>query len=314
MIERTRVISEYGGPEYETKTAPKNTGMRHSPLPSDVAGGSIGMSAGIRRGLTALLAPVLFACGGGDAESDLLLVTTTSTQDSGLLDVLVPIFERDSGFRVKTLAIGTGQALAMAARGEADVALVHAPALEERYMKGGAFSRRLAVMHNDFLLIGPADDPAGIRGGSDVDAAFSAIAAARTPFVSRGDSSGTHRCELGIWQRLDIDRGGAWYIEAGQGMGATLMIADEKRGHTLTDRGTYLAFKQRLELAPLVEGNGALINPYHVMEVDAGRFPKVRAEAARAFADFLVSPATQEIIGSFGVERHGSPLFFPDAQ
>ena len=231
-----------------------------------------------------------------------------------MLDALVPTFERGSGYRVKTLAIGTGQALAMAARGEADVALVHAPELEERYMAQGAFSRRLAVMHNDFLLVGPAHDPAGIRGGSDAMAAFSAIASKDISFVSRGDSSGTHRRELRIWQQLNIDGGGAWYIEAGQGMGATLMIASDRQAYALTDRGTYLAFEKRLDLQPLVEGDSQLLNSYHVMEVSASRFPKVRAEAARAFADFLVSAATQSAIDSFGKERFGAPLFFPDAR
>ena len=262
----------------------------------------------------ALLASAWMACGGGVSQKDIILVTTTSTQDSGLLDELVPAFERDSGYRVKTLAIGTGQALAMAARGEADVALVHAPELEERYMERGAFSRRRAVMHNDFVLLGPATDPAAIRGTDDVGAAFAAIAAAGAPFVSRGDSSGTHRRELGIWQLTNVDRSGDWYLEAGQGMGATLMIASERQAHSLTDRGTYLAFAERLDLELLVEGDAALVNPYHVMEVNAGRTPKVNAEGARAFADFLVAPGTQAVIGSFGTERYGSPLFFPDAQ
>lgn len=246
-------------------------------------------------------------------QGTVLLATTTSTQDSGLLDVLVPLFQKKTGYTVKTIAIGTGQSLELGDRGEADVVLVHAPKLELEYLvKGNLINRRL-VMHNDFILVGPAADPAGIRGAKKAADALKKIAERGAKFVSRGDNSGTHNKERTLWKAAGITPEGSWYIESGQGMGATLTIASEKGATTLTDRATYLAFKKRIQLAILLEGDAPLLNVYHVMEVNPARYPKVNAAAGKAFADFMVSPETQEVIRTFGVDKYGQPLFFPDA-
>ncbi|HZS02755.1 MAG TPA: substrate-binding domain-containing protein [Chloroflexota bacterium] len=248
------------------------------------------------------------------ANPEVILATTTSTQDSGLLDVLIPVFESATGYQVKPIAVGTGQALALGARGEADVVLVHAPEAEQEWMAAGNGTTRLLVMHNDFVLLGPADDPAGVRGAPSAEAGFARIAQAQAPFVSRGDDSGTHKQEQAIWQKAAFDpRGQAWYQEAGQGMGATLNIANEKRAYTLSDRGTYLARQSGLQLDIVLEGAKALLNVYHVMPVSPTKLPKVNAAGGQAFADFLVSPATQEVIGQYGADRFGQPLFVPDA-
>lgn len=241
-----------------------------------------------------------------------LLATTTSTQDTGLLDLLVPRFEAQFGYQVKAVAVGTGEALAMGRRGEADVLLVHAPEAEERFMAEGHGIRRLAVMHNDFVLVGPPDDPARIKG-LPAAAAFKAIAEARAVLVSRGDQSGTHKKEQALWRQAGVMPRGRWYLESGTGMGETLLIAYSKRGYTLADRGTHLALRQRTDLVVLLEGDAALGNPYHVIEVNPARHPKVHAEGARRFALFLVAAETQRLIATFGVERYGRPLFFPDA-
>ncbi|MBI1735243.1 MAG: substrate-binding domain-containing protein [Candidatus Rokubacteria bacterium] len=240
-----------------------------------------------------------------------ILATTTSTQDSGLLDVLVPVFERHTGHAVKTIAVGTGQALALGARGEADVVLVHAPALEKRYVAEGKLLDRRLVMFNDFVLIGPANDPAGIRGMPSAADALRAIAAARAPFVSRGDSSGTHLLEQALWRVAGVEPGRGWYVEAGQGMGATLGIADDRNAYALTDRGTYLAFRKRVRLPILVEGDRALLNVYSVMTVPASG--RVNAAGGKAFADFMVSPAAQAVIRTYGADRYDEPLFVPIA-
>ena len=245
--------------------------------------------------------------------SDVILVTTTSTQDSGLLDALVPVFEVKTGYTVKTVAIGTGQALAMGARGEADVALVHAPELEKKYVSQGAFVNRRLVMHNDFIVICPPGDPAKTRGAESAATAFKQIAGAGASFVSRGDNSGTHILERKLWGEAGMKPEGTWYIEAGQGMGATLMIASEKQAYTLADRGTYLAFKEKVRLEPAVQGDPLLLNLYHVMEVNPQKFPRVNRAGAGAFAEFLVSAEVQDIIRTFGKDRFGSPLFFPGA-
>ena len=258
------------------------------------------------------------ACGGAPsaapqpAQRDLLLATTTSTQDSGLLDVLIPDFEKRTGYHVKTSAVGTGQALAIGERGDADVLLVHAPQLELEFMAKGAGSRRLLVMHNDFILVGPPADPALTRGKNVLDA-FRAIAATRATFISRGDRSGTDVLEKSLWQQISIQPERPWYVEAGVGMGQTLTIASEKRAYTLTDRGTFLARRDPLELQIHVEKDPPLINLYHVITVNAERFPRVNRAGADAFSDYLVSPDAQRLIGAFGVERFGASLFFPDA-
>lgn len=242
-----------------------------------------------------------------------VLATTTSTQDSGLLDVLVPLFEKKSGYAVKTLAVGTGQALTMGARGEADVVLVHAPEIEARYVADGSLLNRRPVMHNDFVLVGPPADPAGTRGARPVALAFKRIAERQALFASRGDNSGTHAKEMALWKAAGVTPRGRWYIESGQGMGATLVIASEKAGYALTDRASYLALRKRLTLAILAEGDAALVNPYHVLEATPARHPRVNAPGGRALADFLVGPEAQALIRAFGVDKYGQPLFFPNA-
>jgi tungstate transport system substrate-binding protein len=242
-----------------------------------------------------------------------ILSTTTSTQDSGLLDVLVPIFEKQTGAIVKVISVGTGQALALAAKGEADVALVHAPDSEKQYVADGLLMNRRLVMHNDFLIVGPADDPAKLKGMESAVDAMKRIAEAKAPFVSRGDNSGTHQLEKKLWTEAKVSPGGAWYLSAGQGMGATLGISSEKKGYVLTDRATFLAFKKRVQLVPLVERDRILLNIYSVLEPNAAKFPRVNAAGGKAFADFMVSKETQEVIRTFGVDKFGEPLFFPDA-
>ena len=248
------------------------------------------------------------------AGKNLILATTTSTQDSGLLDQLLPLFEKKSGYFVKTIAVGSGQAMAMGEKGEADVLLVHSPDAEKKFMEKGAGSSRRLVMHNDFVLIGPAGDPAGIRTAKTSAEAFKKISQSGALFLSRGDNSGTHAKEKEIWKAAAIAPDGQkWYQQTGLGMGQTLHIAAEKKGYTLTDRATYLALKKGLGLAILVEGDARLLNIYHVIEVNPAKWPRVNAPAAKAFADFMVSKAAQDRIGTFGVDKFGAPLFFPDA-
>ena len=246
------------------------------------------------------------------AARTLILSTTTSTQDSGLLDVLVPMFEQATGYSVKTISVGTGQALALAARGEADVTLAHAPALEKKYVDEGKMLNRRLVMYNDFVVIGPAEDPARIKGLPAAEA-FRRIAAAEARFVSRGDKSGTHLLEQALWKQAGIEPKAPWYIESGQGMGQTLGIANDRRAYTLTDRGTYLAFQKRVDLPILVEKDRPLLNIYSVMEVNPANGPRVNATAGKAFADFVLSPAVQGVIRTFGVDKYGQPLFVPIA-
>lgn len=247
------------------------------------------------------------------ASKDLILATTTSTVDTGLLDKLIPIFEKNTGFRVKTISAGTGQALAMGEKGEADVLLCHAPEAEQKLVDAGAVVNYQLVMHNDFILVGPASDPAGAKGKPAADV-LKAIAGKEALFISRGDDSGTHKKELALWKKVDVTpKGMKWYQESGQGMGATLLMASEKQGYTLTDRGTYLAQKGNLKLEIVSEGDKALLNIYHAMQVNPERFSKVNAAGAKAFVEFMIAPDTQKIIGEFGKDKYGSPLFFPDA-
>lgn len=249
------------------------------------------------------------------ANPALILATTTSTQDSGLLDVLIPLFEQQTGFTVQTVAVGSGQAMEMGQNGDADVLLVHSPSAEKTFMSDGFGKDRALIMHNDFVIVGPADDPAKIKGLGPADA-FKAIATAEAPFVARADKSGTSTKELGIWAKTDVNPAEAkpaWYIETGQGMGASLTIASEKAAYTLTDRATFLANKDALQLEILVEGNKTLLNVYHVITVNPDKWPKVNYDGATAFMKFMTDPATQELISTFGVEKFGQPLFFPDA-
>lgn len=246
----------------------------------------------------------------------MILATTTSTQDSGLLDVLVPIFEAKSGYTVKTVAVGTGAALKMAEEGNADVLLVHAPAAEKKLMNAGFGKDRILIMHNDFVIVGPAADPAGIQDNAVATDAFALIADTEAIYISRGDNSGTHKKELSIWGGTAYDPNTdkpSWYVESGQGMGATLTIASEKQAYTLTDRATYLANKKNLELEILVEGDAVLLNVYHVMTVNPDKWPDSNYDGAIAFAKFMTDPDTQAVIAEYGVDTFGQPLFFPDA-
>jgi len=262
----------------------------------------------------ATLAALLCLAGSASAQSTtVILSTTTSTQDSGLLDVLVPLFEKKTGYTVKTLSVGTGQALALAAKGEADVALVHAPALEKKYVAEGKLGNRRLVMYNDFVIMGPADDPAKIKGLSKAADAMKRIAESQSRFVSRGDKSGTNILELALWTQAGVEPRGAWYIESGQGMGQTLGIANDRRAYTLSDRGTYLAFQKRVDLPILVEKDRPLLNIYSVMEVNPANGPRVNTAGGKAFAEFMLSPETQAVIKTFGVDRYGQPLFVPVA-
>ncbi len=265
-----------------------------------------------------LLAGVLFLTflpGVSSAQQkNIILATTTSTQDSGLLDVLLPIFEKQTGYFVKTIAVGSGQAMAMGQKGEADVLLVHSPAAEKKFVAEGFGVNRRLVMHNDYIVVGPADDPAKIKGTKATTDAFKKIAAAGALFLSRGDNSGTHAKEKDIWKAAGINvEGQKWYQQTGLGMGQTLNVASEKNGYTLADRGTYLALKKNLALTIFMEGDAILLNIYHVIEVNPGKWPKVNVAGSKAFADFMVSRETQEIVKTFGVDKFGSPLFFPDA-
>lgn len=274
------------------------------------------------KSLKAILTIMTFICAlvicatvqpGQAAAKSIILATTTSTQDSGLLDVLIPQFEKQSGYQVKTISVGSGQAMKMGEKGEADVLLVHSPDAEKKFMAGGFGVTRRLVMHNDFIIVGPASDPARIKGATSVEA-MKRIAKSGSVFASRGDNSGTHAKEKTLWKAAALNPAGQkWYQQTGLGMGLTLNVADEKRGYTLTDRATYLAMKKNLSLVILSEGDGKLLNVYHVIELNTVMWPKVNALGGKAFADFMVSKKTQQMIGTFGVAKFGAPLFFPDA-
>ena len=248
------------------------------------------------------------------ANPNLILATTTSTQDSGLLDVLVPMFEGKTGYTVQTVAVGSGEAMKMGEEGNADVLLVHAPASEVTFMEGGFGTDRFLVMHNDFIIVGPAEDPAAIKGMTSAKEAFTAIFNAGSQFITRGDDSGTHKKELALWKSAELDPAGKeWYVETGQGMGASMTVASEKGAYILTDRATYLANKDNYQLEILVEGDNSLLNVYHVITVNAEKWTAANYEGALAFANFMIDPETQAVIGEFGVEEFGQPLFYPDA-
>ncbi len=263
--------------------------------------------------LTLILPIPLYLPAGEAVSKSVILSTTTSTQDSGLLDVLVPLFEKKTGHSVKTISVGTGQALALAAKGEADVTVAHAPSLEKKYIAAGKLLNRRLVMYNDFVIVGPADDPAKVKSTRRSVEALKLVVVSGARFISRGDNSGTHNLEKSLWKMAGIDPKGAWYLESGQGMGATLRIANDRNAYTLTDRATYLAFQKRLALTVLLEGDKPLLNIYSVMEVNAANGPRVNNTGGKAFADFMVSPKTQTVIKSFGLEKYGQPLFVPIA-
>lgn len=244
--------------------------------------------------------------------TNLILATTTSTADTGLLDYLLPIFEQKFNVKIKPIAVGSGEAIAMGQRGEADVLLVHSPAAEQAFMAAGYGSLRKDVMYNDFVIIGPAGDPAGIKGKTP-EAALAAIAAAQAPFVTRGDNSGTYNKEVAIWKKAGIAPAGAWYFNVGQGMGEATKIANEKQAYILIDRGTYLSLKKSIKLVILVQGQKDLFNPYGVIVVNKAKFDKVNDVDAKKFADWITSPEGQKLIGRYGVHKYGQRLFTPSA-
>jgi tungstate transport system substrate-binding protein len=247
-------------------------------------------------------------------EGKLILATTTSTQDSGLLDYILPNFEEQANTKVDVIAVGTGQALQLGKDGNADVLLVHARAKEDEFMAAGDGTRREDVMYNDFVIVGPESDPAGIKGTTSATEAFKKIAETQSPFISRGDDSGTHTKEKSIWSAAGIEPAGDWYISAGQGMGEVLTMSDEQQAYTLSDRATYLArTKEGLGLDVLVEGDTALFNPYGVIAVNPDKNPAIQAELANQFIDWIISVPTQELIASYGRDEFGQSLFTPDS-
>ena len=250
------------------------------------------------------------------ANPNLILATTTSTQDSGLLDVLVPMFEKEYGYTVKTIAVGSGAAITMAKEGNADVLLVHSPAAEKTFMEEGFGKERSLLMHNDFIIVGPTADPSGIKGMKVLDA-FKKIYADKTAFVARADESGTSTKELGIWKKAELDpaneAGADWYLKTGQGMGASLTVASEKGAYILTDRATFLANKANLSLEVLIEGENSLLNIYHVITINTEKWPNINYQGGLDFHNFLLDPATQAVIAQYGADKYGEPLFFPDA-
>jgi tungstate transport system substrate-binding protein len=243
----------------------------------------------------------------------LILATTTSTQDSGLLDDLIPLFEKQTGFTIQVVAVGSGAAMKMGQEGNADVLLVHSPSAEKTFMTDGWGSERYLVMHNNFIIVGPASDPAGVKSATSTVDAFTRIATAKAPFVTRGDGSGTNTKELAIWKSAGITPEGDWYINTGQGMGASLTIASEKSAYTITDDATFLANQASYTLTALYQGDAALLNVYHVIVVNPDKWPKVNNDGAKTFAAWIVSPEIQTVIGLFGTSKYGKPLFTPDA-
>jgi len=272
----------------------------------------------MRRRLLAALAGLLFVLGApaaGAQEKFIVVSSTTSTEQSGLFAHLLPLFEKDTGIKVRVVALGTGQALDMARRGDADVVFVHDQAAEEKFVAEGFGVKRLPVMYNDFVLVGPKSDPAKIAGGKDVLAALQKIAAAQAPFVSRGDKSGTHAAELRYWKAAGVDldaKKGAWYKDTGSGMGPTLNTASSMNGYVLTDRGTWLSFRNRGDLAILVEGDQKLFNQYGVMLVNPAKHPHVKKDLGQQFVDWVVSPRGQAAIADYKIG--GNQLFFPNAK
>jgi len=267
------------------------------------------------RNNAAMLLVVVLATAGcrraTQSNQTLLLATTTSTRDSGLLDVLLPLFEQQAGITVKVVAVGSGQALEMGRRGDADVLLTHAPAAEEEFVRSGHGLRRVPLMYNDFLIVGPGDDPAQVRNCRSAAEAFRQIARARAPFVSRGDESGTHIREKQIWRQANLTPDPPWYLSTGSGMAQTLRVASKKRAYTLVDRATFLAQKSQLQLAPLLEGDPVLRNHYAVIAVNPRKHPHVNHRAAEQFIRFLTAGQTRRIIAQFGKQQFGQALFHP---
>lgn len=284
--------------------------------------------SGLLRALVVLSAAVLLLAGCAKAPAPqpsaqppakvepkpLTLATTTSTVDSGLLDVLIPAFEAKYPYKVKVLSKGTGEAMEIGKRGDADVLLVHARASEDQFVAEGYGVDRRDVMHNDFVVLGPAKDPAGIKGSKVAVDAFKKIASTVSTFISRGDKSGTHQKELSIWDLAKVKPEGNWYISSGVGMGDAIRMATEKQGYILADRATYLAWKTKTDLGIVVEGDKDLFNPYGVIAVNPAKHSAVNYEGAKAFTNYIVSPEGQKLIGDFGKDKYGAALFFPDAK
>lgn len=247
-------------------------------------------------------------------KKEIILSTTTSTQDSGLLDYLLPVFTKDTGYDVKTVAVGTGQALKMGEDGEADVLLVHAKASEEAFIKAGHGLQRFDVMYNDFILIGPKDDTV-VKSNSENDVlkALQYIKENKIKFVSRGDDSGTHKAELKLWKTLSIEPAGDWYVSAGKGMGAVIQMADEMKAYTISDRATFLSMQDKTDVDIVVEQDPVLYNQYGVIAVNPNKNDKINSKGAEAFVDWILSDKVQKLIGEFGVEEYGQPLFTPNA-
>ncbi|MFL6561236.1 MAG: substrate-binding domain-containing protein [Bacillus sp. (in: firmicutes)] len=274
--------------------------------------------------LFAMMLLVLTACGNAntkdssekvkkteakEAPTEMILATTTSTQDSGLLDVLLPMFEKEYNVKVKPIAVGTGQALELGSKGEADALLVHAPAAEKAVVDAGDAINYKRVMYNDFILVGPKENPAGVSG-DDITAAFKKLAETKATFVSRGDDSGTHKKELGIWEIDNIKPAGDWYVSTGQGMGQTLQVAAEKKGYVLTDRATWLSQEKNLNtLQIVVEGGKDLMNIYHVMQVNPEKHTTINSKDAEKFVEFMIDAKTQDVIEEFGKKEYGQSLF-----
>lgn len=263
--------------------------------------------------LAALLALPLGAASAADQY--IVVQSTTSTEQSGLFGYLLPLFTAATGIEVRVVAVGTGQAIKNAQNGDGDVLFVHSKPDEEKFVAAGYGVKRFDVMYNDFVIVGPKADPAGVKGMADAPAALSKIAAAKAPFASRGDDSGTHKAELQLWKAADIDTkaaSGTWYRETGSGMGPTLNTAAAMNAYALTDRGTWLSFQNRGDLEILVEGDGKLFNQYGVMLVNPAKFPNVKAEAGQQFVDWLISPEGQKAIAGYKI--NGEQLFFPNAK
>lgn len=242
------------------------------------------------------------------------LATTTSTQDSGLLDAILPVFEEETGYKVEVIAVGTGAAIKMGESGDVDVLLVHSRAAEDKFVSDGYGVNRKDVMYNDFLIIGPANDPAGVKGTTDAAAALAKISQTQSVWLSRGDDSGTHKKEMTIWKAAGIEPQGNWYNSVGKGMGDTFRMANEMNGYTLIDRATYLFNKDNYQLEPMVEGDQVLFNPYGVIAVNPEKYPNVNNDGAMAFINWLISDETQALIGEYGKDKFGQALFVPDAK
>lgn len=249
------------------------------------------------------------------ASKTLILATTTSTENSGLLAAILPVFEDETGITVDVVSVGTGAALQMGRDGEADILLVHAKPSEEAFVNEGHGTRRSDVMYNDFVIVGPKEDPANLKDiGSDVVKALQTIYSTESIFISRGDDSGTNKKEISLWASAEETPEGEWYLSSGQGMGATLTIASEKQGYTMTDRATYLSMKDNLDLVIVIENNELLFNQYGIIPVNPDKNDKINKKAAEMFEEWLLSEKAQELIGEFGVEKFGQPLFTPNAK